>query len=260
MPDQLQYIPSGSSQMFSYFHEPKGLLARDRAVLICNSGNQEYTRCHWALKALADSLSKNGFAVMRFDYTSTGDSSGETGGGSVTQWVEDAVAAGTALKKMAQVQHIQVIGIRLGAVIATRAAEKLGAIHQILWDPITDGSRYLSQLRAYNKQFAQDKQVAALQQIHESYGECLGFPINLRMLEELGDITPASYHTSTRFCHSIFSSEEQYDEGRTNLPSKFNCSLVEDSGDWDDAETARTALFAGKISKEIVDITERPNQ
>jgi uncharacterized protein len=136
-----------SRQRFYAYHEPTGTIGRSRAVLLCNPGPQEYRQCHYALKLLADRLAARGVHVLRFDYLATGDSAGETRSGSIAQWTDDIVDAAVELRELSGVSRLALVGIRLGAALATRAVARGVRVHElVLWDPVIQGARYLAQL------------------------------------------------------------------------------------------------------------------
>ena len=83
------YFGKTGKQLFGVYHEPQARRAVDAAVLLCYPLVQEYMRTHWALRKLAGLLAREGHHVLRFDYTGTGDSTGDVETGSVTQWCAD---------------------------------------------------------------------------------------------------------------------------------------------------------------------------
>jgi alpha-beta hydrolase superfamily lysophospholipase len=144
-------------QRFYAYHEPTGSIGRPRAVLLCNPGPQEYRQCHYALQQLAERLADNGMHVLRFDYTATGDSTGDSITGSIAQWTDDVEEAAVELRELSGVSRLALVGIRLGAAIATRAVMRgLRAQELILWDPVVKGSRYLAHLEAAQERLRLD--------------------------------------------------------------------------------------------------------
>ena len=124
-------------------------LAKNHAVLICPSHGHEYVRAHRNLQQLAVQLSQDGFAVMRFDYACTGNSSGGCDDVSIEQWKEDVVAAKQHLVSIGDFDKVSVIGIRLGATLAT-TVDWSGIEAMILWDPVHQGREYVAMLESYH--------------------------------------------------------------------------------------------------------------
>ena len=92
------YFGKTGKQLFGVYHEPQARRAVDAAVLLCYPLVQEYMRTHWALRKLAGLLAREGHHVLRFDYTGTGDSTGDVETGSVTQWCADIRLAAAELE------------------------------------------------------------------------------------------------------------------------------------------------------------------
>jgi uncharacterized protein len=118
-------------------------------VVLCNAFGQEATRSHRFMRVLAERLSRNGHAVLRFDFFGTGDAMGDDEDGDLVGWVDDVHTADLALRERSGTQQVVWIGMRLGGSIALRAAQRApaGLERLVLWDPVLDGSRYLQHLR-----------------------------------------------------------------------------------------------------------------
>lgn len=152
------FFGAPDSQRFYAHHEPADLGGRPRAVLLCNPGPQEYRQCHWVLRQLAERLANAGAHVLRFDYMGTGDSSGNVADGSLVQWVDDVHDAAEELRALAGVSRVTVVGIRLGAAIAWRAAQAGVRMHDlVLWDPVVQGTRYLTHLEEVQERIRLDQ-------------------------------------------------------------------------------------------------------
>ncbi|MDQ6674585.1 MAG: alpha/beta hydrolase [Chloroflexota bacterium] len=168
----------GPQQRLYGVHHPPSTRARSTAVLLCYPLVQEYNRTHWAFRRLAGMLSREGFHVLRFDYSGTGDSAGEYRAGSVKQWCANIREAATELKDLANVRQVSVIGMRLGATLAVLANSDGLAVHDlVLWDPAVDGASHIKELRRVERlKFGMSRQGP-----HANQRELLGyaFPIEL---------------------------------------------------------------------------------
>jgi uncharacterized protein len=118
-------------------------------VVLCNAFGQEATRAHRFMRVLAERLSRNGHAVLRFDFFGTGDAMGDDQDGDLVGWAEDVHTADRVLRERSGAQQVVWIGMRLGGSIALQAAQQApaGLARLVLWDPVLDGSRYLAHLR-----------------------------------------------------------------------------------------------------------------
>ncbi len=144
-----RFFASGDCQLFGVYHPPDGTRLRNEGVVLCYPGPQEYAQVHWAFQKLAKLLSDAGFHVLRFDYSSTGDSFGVSADASLTAWAEDITAAVGELRELAGIRRVSVVGMRLGANLALRAiGGGLKVRHAVLWEPILSGREYVRLLDA----------------------------------------------------------------------------------------------------------------
>jgi pimeloyl-ACP methyl ester carboxylesterase len=116
-------------------------------VLLCHPGPQDYRHTHWAFRKLATLLAKEGFHVLRFDYSCTGDSAGESTDANIAQWTEDVTAAARELQDSASLRRVSIVAMRLGAPLAARACSRgLRLDDMVFWEPVVSGKNYLSEL------------------------------------------------------------------------------------------------------------------
>lgn len=118
-----------------------------RAAVICPPLGQEYMRSHRTCRILASRLGEAGIDAFRFDYFGTGDSGGEVEDLSLEGAVHDARAAIQEVMDVASVRRVTLVGLRLGALIASHAAVGIRAVDRlVLWDPVADGAQYVRDL------------------------------------------------------------------------------------------------------------------
>jgi hypothetical protein len=174
---------------------------RGEAVLFCNAFGQEAIRAHRLFRVLAERLSRNGFAVLRFDYFATGDSMGEDDAGEMTGWCSDIRLADAELSRLCGATATTWFGLRLGASLAALASAIAPSPPKLLlWDSIQDGTRYLGDLReahltsAKLSYGARWQTEAALREAitTEADGEALGFPLSQQLKSQLQALTPSA--------------------------------------------------------------------
>lgn len=136
-------------RLFGIYHAPAAAQAARPGVLLCNAFGQEAVRAHRLMRVLAERLARAGHAVLRFDYHGTGDAMGDDLDGDPAGWADDVLVADQALRSRSGVTHTAWMGMRLGAAVALRAAQRAPGNLQrlVLWDPVIDGARYLDHLR-----------------------------------------------------------------------------------------------------------------
>lgn len=149
------FFGNSTRQLFGSYRPPGGA-PRDAGILLCYPGAQELNMTHWAFRKLAGLLTREGFPVLRFDYSCTGDSAGAIRDGHPDAWREDIVTAIQELKDLAGVRAVSAVGMRLGAALATDACARGLALRDlVLWEPIVTGARYLGELEALDRKETQ---------------------------------------------------------------------------------------------------------
>jgi amino acid adenylation domain-containing protein len=123
-------------------------------ILVCPSWGVEYMRAYRGLNRLSERLSEHGYAVLRFDYSSTGDSAGDSADARVEEWLENIATADAELRHRTGVREVCLIGLRLGALLSQRAvARGLRVSHLVLWDPPANGASWLDNLRGFDHDY-----------------------------------------------------------------------------------------------------------
>ena len=131
------FMGSEHQPLYALYHPAVGRGPGGRGAVLCNPLGSESNRAHRSLRVLADALSRSGWHVLRFDYRGTGDSSGEDDSATLNGWIEDIGVAAEELKAIAGLKGVHLIGLRLGAFLATAAGlRRPDTQGLILWDPV----------------------------------------------------------------------------------------------------------------------------
>lgn len=175
----VEFLHAGERALLVEVRVPALLRARPVAVLLCGPFGEEAVRAHRALRVLAQRVEAAGFAVMRFDYSCTGDSSGDSAQASVEAWVEDIATAAEALRARSGSARVALVGLRLGASLAAQAAARARtrAAHLVLWDPVVDGAAYLRELADAHRAYLLAETGRAAPAADGPPTEALGMPI-----------------------------------------------------------------------------------
>ena len=105
---------------FGWLHRPAH--ATGAAVVIVPPFGYEAICAHRALRHLADAAARAGMLAVRFDLDGTGDSAGDDlDGGRLEAWLS-SIADACDLARSAGADRLVLVGIRLGATLATLAA------------------------------------------------------------------------------------------------------------------------------------------
>jgi exosortase A-associated hydrolase 2 len=168
------YFPSGENSLFGVLHEPQEP-ATGPAFVFCHPLGEEKLWTHRVFVSFARQLAQAGHAVLRFDYMGNGDSDGEFSRSSLTTAKADVHSAIDQLRRTTGARRINLLGLRLGATIASLVADEATDIDRlVLWAPIVDGARYMQELLRINlttqmatyREIRQDREalVAVMQQ------------------------------------------------------------------------------------------------
>jgi pimeloyl-ACP methyl ester carboxylesterase len=135
--------------LLGWLTTPTGIAARG-GVLLAPPIGREGRATRFAFRRLAAKLSELGFVTLRFDYHGVGDSAGSFDDPDLDRlWVESVTAAADLLRSCG-LSSISLVGMRLGATIASVAAveDHLDLSMLVLWDPCESGRAYLRELQA----------------------------------------------------------------------------------------------------------------
>ncbi|MDM0115082.1 alpha/beta hydrolase [Variovorax sp. J22R133] len=197
-------INFGPSQrrMFGLFHPAEERRVTNAAVLLCYPFGHEALRIHRFYRLMAERLSRQGVAVLRFDYHATGDSPGDDEQGEMTGWAQDICEAHRELLRRSGASQVTWFGARLGANLALAAApQSMPRVQKlVLWDAIFDGTTYLKELHraqveelelshnipdpAWRSSLTRDTKIFE--------GECLGFAISPKLRQQMAGLDTSS--------------------------------------------------------------------
>lgn len=154
------FFAQDSRRLFGVLHLPASGAACTRAIVMSHPFGEEKLWSHRVFVSFARALAERGYAVLRFDYSGAGDSSGDTADASLAAHLEDLAAAISQLSaRCPAVTRVGLIGLRLGASYAAIFCERFAAdarfasLHGgplILWECVTDGDAYFMELLRSN--------------------------------------------------------------------------------------------------------------
>lgn len=148
-----EFVPFffGDKQLFGNYHTPS-TSARDGVAVLCYSFAGEYIHSHRTYRQLATRLARIGLPTLRFDYYATGDSAGEDVEATLDQWITDTHTAIAEAQRRSGSQRVFLVGLRMGAVMAARAAaERDDVAGLVLWEPAVSGSVYWDDISEWHE-------------------------------------------------------------------------------------------------------------
>lgn len=137
---------NGATKLYSVYHAPRINDNKKIGLIMCYPIGQEYIRCHKLFVNFANKSGATGFHVLRFDYSGTGDSTGEFDSFSIEQGLIDIKLAIRELIEATGITEIILIGVRFGATLALLCSQNVKVRALILWNPILNGKRYIKEL------------------------------------------------------------------------------------------------------------------
>ncbi len=142
------YLPSGDHHLFAWLHHAPRAPAATVGLVICKPFGYEALCAHRSIRAIAESAAVQGVPALRFDYLGSGDSGDiSPSDDQIAAWVGDVVAAVAELRRRTGVEHVCLLGVRLGAMLAVLAASRcISVVGLVLIAPVISGKRYLREL------------------------------------------------------------------------------------------------------------------
>jgi len=184
--------PAGQ-QLFGNYHAPAGGNGQVLTV-ICPPLFFDYMRTQLTLGRLALSLAEIGQHVLRFDYRGTGDSFGDLGEVTVSDWVEDIALAVQEGLDISGSQKVRLLGVRASALLACRLPGALSDFQRlVLWDPVPDGAAYLQETRGVQATLVQRHLRLSRDKRRAAMLEFAGHPVSERMLDEFRLLDASAY-------------------------------------------------------------------
>lgn len=134
--------------LFGWLHRPAANVSVDMGLVICNPFGFEEVCAHASLRHLAIAASAAGIPTLRFDYAGCGNSAGdEFRADTLGCWQRSVHEAVDGLKRASGVASVCLLGVRLGALLATLAAcQRTDVVGIVVIAPVVSGRAYLREL------------------------------------------------------------------------------------------------------------------
>lgn len=219
----------GSPNLLGAFHSPQRLRARSASVLLCNPFGEEASRAHRIYRVLATQLERAGYATLRFDFSGTGDSSGDASEATIDQWLSDLSTAAGELRRTSGSPRVALVGLRFGATLAALASSRgeLRPRHLVLWDPVVSGAGYLRELAAQHRQYMTEEMGDAgwtdrLELDAEGFPtEALGVPLPAALRRQIAAIDLVSETARTPLAADLVTVISTGSAGASNASSEL---------------------------------------
>lgn len=247
-------------QLLGSYHLAQRLRPRSTAVVLCNPFGEEASRAHRSYRVLATQLERAGFPVLRFDYSGTGDSLGDSVGVTMAGWLSDIGVASDHLRKASGASRICLVGLRLGATLAMLASARgdLSPRHLLMWDPVVDGSAYLRELGSQHQAYLLAELGSKFRdrlrlRPDGTPTESLGMPIGSTLADELGALDLSKETSSAE--HVTVISTRETPEGerlRSQLPLRTRWLDITEDTAWNSDAALNAMIVPMKIVNALV--------
>lgn len=203
-------------------------------MVLCAPIGHEYVRSYRTLLHLADQLTEAGLVALRFDYAGCGSSAGDPAQlALVDTWTDDIIEAAVLIERMTG-SPASLVGLRLGATLAARAASRHEIECLVAWAPVVSGARYVRDQRVLAK-FG-----GSAPDSHAGLIEGGGFPLSHETAADLGSIDMRKLPYRIRGRALVL--ERDYDRGCPELPGRLRSQGVE-------TEVARVGGYLAMMNK-----------
>lgn len=145
------WLSTGSGSTLAWLHLPADGNTRSNGVLVCPPFGHEYAHGHRAMRHLADRLAREGLPALRIDYVGTGSASGDETIPDLTRGWSDSIHAGLDYLESLTDRPATVVGVRLGALLASAALSDRVVRSFVAWAPVTRGRSFVREASATAK-------------------------------------------------------------------------------------------------------------
>ena len=135
--------------IFGWLHQSASLSSIDHGVIICPPIGYEQIHAHRSVRHLADRLAREAIPTFRFDWHGTGDSAGsDESPNRIRTWLTNIRQAAAWMRQHLGCHKISLVGLRIGATLATLVAETDEIDNLVLWSPVLKGRSYVREMKA----------------------------------------------------------------------------------------------------------------
>jgi exosortase A-associated hydrolase 2 len=145
---QLRPLPGPAGDLFVLHLHPRRRPDGDAmGVVFCAPFGEELNRTRRTVRLAAAAMAAAGHHVLLVDLHGTGDSAGDFEGADWSTWLDELQFCTDWLRQHQSVERVAYWGLRVGAALAVQAAERDGGADRLLlWQPVANGSTYVTQL------------------------------------------------------------------------------------------------------------------
>lgn len=141
---EIFFLPAGDGQRFCVYYPPKTPIERG-VVLYIHPFAEEMNKSRRMAAQQSRAMAEAGYAVLQIDLLGCGDSSGDFGDASWSDWKSDIVMAVAWIRRRTAAP-LTLWGLRAGCLLAAAAAVDLQEQPNfIFWQPVISGKQHWQQ-------------------------------------------------------------------------------------------------------------------
>ncbi len=240
-------------QLFQVTYRPTAEDVR-HCLVVCHPWGHEYVRSYRNLQQLGVQLAGHGLTTRRFDYSGTGNSTGERRKVSFETMREDTLEVLRDVRSSDAFDSVTLLGVRFGATVAAHALEQFNdpKIRLIAWDPVLDGGAFVDLLRSMHT-YALQSQTRFIRRRRDASGDQLyGFHFDQ---DQQRSFAEAAFPMTIgqRIATSVVFS--QCSAGLTGTPEGqfVNARVIETNEEvyWENPEFAERAFASREVASSI---------
>jgi hypothetical protein len=141
--ERLEFVDTPRARLYTWSARPPDA---GSCVVVCSSVLADFTANYDRERALGLAVAARGHGAIRFHYAGEGNSEGERRDMTLTTMGDDAAAILDHARSLG-FDRFAMMGTRIGALVAARAATASGAAPLALWEPVHDPQRFLVEAR-----------------------------------------------------------------------------------------------------------------
>jgi len=257
------YFAHGSRRLFGVYNPASDKAGPVRAAVFCNPFGEEYIHSHRAIRQAAVMLGAAGVHSLRFDYFGTGDSAGEMQDADLDIWNEDIRCAIQELRDISGADRVTLVGLRLGALLAARAAVVFSdqVDRLILWDPVLEGQTYLDeQFRVCHSPLYFGRGPVPRPDAAGGGFEVAGYSITSRLARDIRELDVRSFAPRLPLHAFALISGAAEDEVHlrgvfASIQAQIPIQRIEGTPCWEPIWPEPVAVIPAELIKRLVDVT-----
>jgi alpha-beta hydrolase superfamily lysophospholipase len=182
------YFGPPDRPLFGWLHRPTAR-ASSLGLVVCNPFGYEAICAHRSLRHFCERAAAAGITALRFDYDGSGDSAGsDRDPERLAAWIKSVHHAIDLVRRAGEVERVALLGVRLGALVATLAAVERDDLDGVIAiAPVVAGKAHLRELRALQMQLSRPPTPSGVV-VEEGVQEALGFVLTAETKSALSAI------------------------------------------------------------------------